>query len=393
MLEKLDDTVYSYATLRQQEIIDCFKKNKGNYRATARALNVTHGAIRKSLKGLLSRCARQGYSPEHDIKHQVPDGYKLKGTSTLYDDAGNKKIQWVKSTIDQDRQQELLQSAIEAATQSIPRMKAIPMKGEALSELANLYTITDYHIGMLAWSKEGGDDWDIKIAETTLLGAFSQMIASSPKAEVGIVNQLGDFLHFDGMLPVTPTNRHVLDADSRFAKLVKVAIRCLRAIVDMALSKHKKVHVICAEGNHDLASASWLQHLISNIYENEPRLTVDTSPKPYYVYKHGSVMLGFSHGHMRNGDQLPSVFAAEFAQMWGNTKYRYCHEGHRHHKQVKENAGMIREMHQTLAARDAHASRGGYMSERGTTAITYHKNYGEVSRVTIRPEMIKKEAA
>jgi hypothetical protein len=27
-------------------------------------------------------------------------------------------------------------------------------------DLCNLYTFTDYHLGMLAWGEEGGDDWD-----------------------------------------------------------------------------------------------------------------------------------------------------------------------------------------------------------------------------------------
>src|SRR3990167_6598489 len=29
--------------------------------------------------------ARFGYAPEHDLTHTVPDGYALKGASTLYD--------------------------------------------------------------------------------------------------------------------------------------------------------------------------------------------------------------------------------------------------------------------------------------------------------------------
>ncbi|MGZ8339159.1 MAG: hypothetical protein ACXW2U_05540 [Telluria sp.] len=44
--------------------------------------------------------------------------------------------------------------------------------------------------------------------------------------------------------------------------------------------------------------------------------------------------------------------------------------------------------HSTLAPRDAYASRGGWMSERECTAITYHAKFGQVARNTVTPEML-----
>ena len=64
--------------------------------------------------------------------------------------------------------------------------------------------------------------------------------------------------------------------------------------------------------------------------------------------------------------------------------------GHLHHRDVKENSMMIVEQHTTLAAKDSFAARGGYLSKRGASQITYSKKYGEVARTTIRPEMIFK---
>ncbi|HAT4910165.1 TPA: hypothetical protein I9675_004527 [Salmonella enterica subsp. enterica serovar Typhimurium] len=42
-----------------------------------------------------------------------------------------------------------------------------------------------------------------------------------------------------------------------------------------------------------------------------------------------------------------------------------------------------------LAAKDAYASRGGWMSWRSANVITYSSEYGEVGRLTISPEMLK----
>jgi hypothetical protein len=43
--------------------------------------------------------AKQGYSPEHDMVHTVPDNFSVAGTSTLYKD-GAPVMQWVKSKND-----------------------------------------------------------------------------------------------------------------------------------------------------------------------------------------------------------------------------------------------------------------------------------------------------
>ena len=50
---------------------------------------------------------------------------------------------------------------------------------------------------------------------------------------------------------------------------------------------------------------------------------------------------------------------------------------------------MVVEQHRTLAAKDAYAARGGWFSGRSANVITYHKQYGEVSRQSISPEMLK----
>ena len=50
---------------------------------------------------------------------------------------------------------------------------------------------------------------------------------------------------------------------------------------------------------------------------------------------------------------------------------------------------MIVEQHRTLAAPDAYAARGGWLSGRDAKVITYHRDYGEVSRLTINSDMIR----
>jgi hypothetical protein len=171
----------------------------------------------------------------------------------------------------------------------------------------------------------------LSIAERTLAGAFHHLIDSTPAAGTAVVAQLGDWLHYDGMSPVTPLHGNVLDADGRYEKVVQVAVRILRTVIDAALRKHLKVIVVMAEGNHDMASSVWLRHLFALLYENQPRLHVIDSPLPYYAHQHGLTMLGFHHGHLAKNGQLPLLMASQFPEMWGTSRRRYCHVGHKHH--------------------------------------------------------------
>jgi len=385
---KFDAQLASYATVRELEYLEALEKY-GSVRQVAIQLNVDRKSVRKAIDRLKKRAAISGYSPEHDMVHPVPDGFKVRGVSTYYNNDGKAVGQWVKSGIDDTRQQEIIKEIVDGMCEQVPRADVtIPPIGTS-DNLCTVYTLTDSHVGMLAWHKEGGEDWDLSIAERTLVGCFEQMVQSSPNASICVVAQLGDFLHYDSALSaVTPQSGHSLDADGRMPKMVKTAIRILRTVVAKALEKHQKVVLLLAEGNHDISSSVWLRAMFQALYENEPRIQVIDSELPYYVYQHGETMLAWHHGHLSKNNALPILFASQFPKVWGNTKKRYAHVGHRHHVEEKEHSGMTVIQHSTLAARDAYAARGGWMSERHVTSITYSDKFGQVARNTVTPEML-----
>jgi hypothetical protein len=385
----MDAQLLSFATPRQLEVLEAIQKH-GSQRAAARALGLNKNAVDGVIKAVKKKAALQGYSPAHDMRHTVPDGFKVKGVSTYYDEEGKPRGQWVKSAADQDRREELIREAIEALKEDIPRLTALPAPKESTkSSLCNCYVITDYHLSMLSHSEETGADWDLKIAEKTLLAWFAQAIAQAPSSETAVFAQLSDLLHADGLEPLTPASKHVLDVDTRFYKVVRTVIRLLRQIIDMLLAKHDRVHIVMADANHDPVSQIWLREWLSVLYENESRITVDRSPSPYNAFEFGKVALFFHHGHKRKVANVSEVFAAQFREMFGRTKYAYAHMGHLHSIDVKENNLMVVEQHRTLAAPDAYAARGGWLSGRDAKVITYHRDLGEVSRLTINSDMLK----
>lgn len=321
------------------------------------------------------------------LDDRIPHGQKLRGVSSLYDKDGNVTMQWVKTNADLELQQKMLFETAKALAEELPKEKPISYTGVSDNELLACYIISDYHLGMLAWDEETGANWDLKIAEEVLVDWFMRSINSARGAHTAVLCNLGDFLHWDGLDAVTPTSGHVLDADSRFPKIVGAAIRVLRRVVNMLLEAHENVHIIMAEGNHDLSSSVWLRALFAEKYADNPRVTVDNTPSPYYAYEWGETSLFFHHGHKKRMGAITEVFASKFRDVFGRTKYSYGHVGHLHHKEVKENGLMEIEQHNTLAAPDAHTARGGYNSQRRASVITYSKSGGEEERFTKRPRI------
>ena len=356
----------------------------GTSAAAAKELGCNDYNVRACKKLVESKAAKKGWQKSDN---HIPDGYKLKGKSTLLDSDGNAKIQWVKTEVDKERQEEIMRELCENLKENIKPWPVVKAPKKVNADLCSVYTITDYHIGAYSWNEETGADWDIKIAEDTLYKAFGDMINGTPDSEQAVFVQMGDFLHWDGLTSVTPLNRHVLDSDGRYPKLVQVAVEtCVRA-VEMLLHKHKHVHVVMCEGNHDLTGSVWLQAIMKMAFKKNKRVTVDDSVFPYYSFTWGNVFLGWHHGHLTKIRGLAGKFFSEprFRGQMANTEHIYISTGHYHTKEVVEVSGVVIERHPTLNARDAYGARGFEHSQRGALAITYNKEKGEISRVTVTP--------
>lgn len=383
-LEALKDYAETDAQRRALDLVI----EHGSGRAAAKVVGVAPNTINEAILRVRKRAASAGHAPGHFVSGVAP-GYAMGKVTVQRGADGAVERTWERQSPADQAREEAFKAAYEAAAASLPRLPALPRPAASLAALANLYTVTDFHLGMQAWAREGGAEWNLPIAERTLTAAFEHMIGNAPAARKGIVNIQGDFLHTDGPEPVTPMHGHVLDASARYAEMVDAAIRVLRRIVDLALMRHDEVEVVFVEGNHDLRGSMWLRKMFAAIYEREPRLSVNDSELPFYVVQWGKVMLGIHHGHQVKNDALPLLFAAQFPAVWGATTKRYGHCGHRHHAEEKEHSGMTVIQHPTLAARDAYAARGGWIAERAATCITYHSEFGQVGRNIVTPEMLE----
>lgn len=370
------------------ELIAALEASGGSGRAAARLLGVHNSAVHSRQKLL----ARKGYSPGHDMTKPVPDGFRVKGVSTLYGEDGKPKAQWVKSQIDPERQRELLIEACKAMVADLPKVgRSKPVSGTR-PDLLTAYPIGDPHIGMRAWAAECGDDWDLAIAERVHCAAMAELVAAAPASEQALIVNLGDLLHYDSMEAKTPRSGHLLDADGRYAKVVSVAVKVMRQCITSALEKHARVHVINAPGNHDETGALWMSVALAHIYEREPRVTIDTTPAVFTYYRWGKCLIGVHHGHTCKPDKLPGVMAADRAEDWGQTRHRYWWMGHVHHESKREYPGVSVESFNTLASRDAYATAGGWRSQESMQAIVLHQEHGEVARSRVSAAMFRSAA-
>ena len=394
-IDKIDSVVFDMATPRQQEIITYRRKH--SLIETANHFNLAKTVICSYISRALMNSARKGHQPTAGLTNQTAEGFSTKRVSTLYGDEGQVKAQWHIQEPDKERQLELVQQyvkglCVDLTPLSVPKVDTTKLD----PNLLNLYTLTDVHIGMLAWDKEGGDDWDVDIATKTVKSIFVDMMERAPKTNQCIINQGGDWSHYDSMSAVTPGHGHLLDADSRPGKMAHAAGSLIRFLITEALKRHEKVTVVLQEGNHDLYShkkdvdwaIAWGSILTEALGIDPNRLEFVTNELPYYAVKFGDNMLGFHHGHKKQTKGLPQLFACQFREMWGSSKFVDIHKGHYHCLHMLEENGATVIQHPSIVAADAYSSHNGYFSNRAAMSITYHKQYGRQGITFSTPEMM-----
>jgi metallophosphoesterase superfamily enzyme len=316
-------------------------------------------------------------------------GFAVIGESKLVDKNGNTKLTWIKTHKDKDQLEAIMQAAMAAFSDELPRLEPQPEKITDYSKTLALYPIFDIHIGAMAHKHESGENYDTATAEKIMNEFFDYAVDKAPNSEKAVLLIGGDMIHSDGLEAVTPASGHVLDQDSRYAKLVYVAIRATRRAVSRMLDKHKEVEIQIIEGNHDQSGMIWLRAAMAAAYEDEPRVNVDVSPRVVHHTQYGKTFLAYHHGHtVRKPETLLMMCAADWREDFGNSNSMYAHVGHWHHQTVTETSLGIVEVHSTMAAKDAYAARGGWRSRRRAAVIIYDKEYGEIGRFMFYPEMI-----
>lgn len=370
---------------RQHEIVDAVIDN-GSANKAAKVLNMNRRSVDKMLDRLEGKAAKEGVAPHRDLTHQTAEGFQAKRISTAYKEDGSVALQWVIQEPDKQSLQQRLDFMLEGIKDDLTGFKkAVKAPKKVNSDYLAMYMVGDHHFGMLADSETKFDDdnWDVKIATQILLDSTERLANRVGDAEVGVLLNVGDFFHADSSKNETTAGTRV-DVDTRIGKTFKLAGRLFQILIDKMLKTHKKIVVINVRGNHDSDMACHLSSCLEILYDKEPRVEVLPNYSKFIHFQWQNNLFVFHHGDRIKHEQILQTVIKNLDDEWSQSKNRYCHLGHIHHHIAREVGSMHFEHWGSLTSTDQWHSDSGYGAERSMTAVIYHKDHGEDSRVKIK---------
>lgn len=348
----------------------------------AKAYNMTHSVVLRRIKAL----KETGYDPSNDRDYNNPENHPVAGYSTLVrhksanDSSTGKVLEWVKTRVDVREQMDAATAMLDTMISDIKPLPVIPFRNKVASiDQFTVIPIGDPHIGLMTWSKEVGEDWDIKIADRVYRKVFKRLLSNLPDTEECILVNTGDFFHADNIQGETSRSKHKLDLDGRHGKWLDAGFVVIRMFIDACLRKYKKVEFINVPGNHDDILGRAIGSYVWQLYRDNPRINVQKGDSPFQYVKRGKVLLGFAHGHTCSLSSLPGKMADDQFKLWGKTTYRHWITGHVHHNswtQFKEHPGCKVETVGIIPPKDAYAHGGAYGAARGIQGIIFDKKIG-----------------
>ena len=366
-------------TKRHHKILDMMQETGGNAEEAWRRLNMDGGNGRKAIRILKSRAATKTINHGDGTKETIEDPYLIKGTSTLYDDAGNVKIQWVKTNIEREKEVEALKHYAQSLCDFKPAKPKIN-KNEAFNdELMTAIFIGDAHVGMKAWGKDTRNmDFDTNIADKNLRDAIDDLVERSPDCETGLLVDVGDFQHANSSLNTTFAGTPV-DVDTRQGKTLRTSAEIMAYGIDKMLDKFKRVIVVVARGNHNPDAAQAVQIILEFYYKREPRVDVLPTEGFFHYIEWGKWLIGVNHGDKIKPQKLVSVMARDMAAAWGRSTHRMWALGHFHHQNTLELDGCIVQKFAALTPPDSWHAGKGYASAGAMEMIVFKKQGGKHS--------------
>lgn len=368
-------------TDKQRQIIQAVIDH-GSVRKAASALGLDYGYSKKVVRNIKSKAAKAGYAPSYDMTKPAPEGYKIKGTSTLYHPNKGIVAQWVKTQADPEQIREQVLDAIVDSFESFKgQSREIIPPSECVDDFMTAYVMGDPHFGMLAHKEETeNDDFDSTIARQVMDSAMYQLVGAAKPTKQAVLVNVGDALHVDDSTNKTKGRGNNLDADARYYRIIRVFCEAMIQAIYLMLEKHDKVVVINQSGNHDIDSTHWIQLALNYYFTNDDRVEVRVNPSSYNWVRWENVLIGITHGDGAKMGDLPLIMASNKRQDWGETDHHYWWTGHIHHKQVVEFNGCKVESFNTMAPSDAWHARSGYFAAREMHSLTIHKKHGVIGR-------------
>ena len=313
--------------------------------------------------------------PERGGAFEVPAGHSIKGISALVDGDGRTVQQWVKTRGEPDPL--ALADAIKAAFADYKYpAQALPAPDIKYEDILAFLPISDMHMGMRAWGRSVGADWDLNIAVKTFGAKWRQLMAQCVPAKQAVMLWGGDVFHSNNNKGETDAGTP-LDMDGRYDAIVEKTCFLAVEFVDVALQRFEHITIRVLKGNHDPDSSVALVYFLLAHYRNEPRVTVDCDPSYFWAFQFGKTMHFAHHGHKLKPKRAPITMAVDYPQMWADCPHRFASFFHVHHSsRLHEDGSVDVRTWQAPVASDEWHHGQGYRAGRSFHAVFFDREEG-----------------
>lgn len=364
----------------EQTVLDSYLKT-GNKTETARKLGITRNAVR----GAIGRIEHKGEAPWLS-RAPLPEHMALQKSTVMYNAAGEVEREWRRLIPTAEAMKEFVEGLCDKV-KGVAKVKARkPKKGDG-EEILFEIDIFDPHVGLYADERETLDsNYDCDIAAKRMVEAVEDLASRSTRPKKCVLVFGGDSTHQDGFQAKTEHSGNLLDADTRYQRVIQYLIKASRECVSIAASIAESVEIVVLKGNHSRVTDCWLAQVLNAYYCECPNITVQIEHSPRSKMVWGDNLIVWAHGDRVPANKWPMIIAAEFSKDWGQTKHRYLRCGHIHSQKtiapviVQEQSGIIVEFCPALCAADSWHSDSGYVgNQRGASAVEYHKKKGRIT--------------
>lgn len=188
------------------------------------------------------------------------------------------------------------------------------------------------------------------------------------------IEQLGDLFHSDMFTSIQTAKATLLSTDGKgvdMEKAVKDALRFYEIIINACLDNSSDVQIFHTQGNH---SPSLEYMFLVALQQKYPDLVIHKNIEYRTAYRIDNVGILIAHGDTAK-NKLPMLFANEFCDIWGDTKYREIHTGHYHFETVKDDSGVVQRQMGTPKPSDGYEKKNGFtMAHKKLQAFEYDSN-------------------
>ena len=354
-----------------------------NQTEIAKQLGKDSKRIHNALASVHNRAAMQGVAPAQNVNRQTAPGFTTKRISTAYNMDNEIVLQWHIQEPERQKLEELIAQFVEGFKDEVTGIHApTDPPSSTDDDLMVSYLIGDHHLGMLAHHSETmGEDYDVKISQRLLENAVDRLVSVAPAGRVGVLVNLGDFMHVNDSTSSTPNSKNLLDSDGRYSKTIRAASNVIKRTVLRMLEKHAEVWLVNVRGNHDPDAALWLNEVMRLYFEDDPRVHVFDNASKFIWWQWGKNLVVTHHGDRIKMSNLHGSIVSNLRKEWGEAEHAFVWTGHIHHKNQEEYGGALFESWNILAPSDAWHAGAGYASSRSMTCVILHKSFGEQGRL------------